>query len=75
MKAKMMNLKKQLPTDVIKSAYYSAQNRNDSGLECGFLLPEYQLQKRVSFADKSLMFIAPFLFWGYVEKSPPTNRP
>ncbi len=36
-----MNLKKQLPTDVIRSAYYAAKDRNDSGLECGFLLPEF----------------------------------
>lgn len=36
-----MNLKKQLPTDVIRSAYYSAKDRNDSGIECSFLVPKF----------------------------------
>lgn len=36
-----MKLSKQKPTDVIRAAFYSA--RNDSALECGYLLNEYLL--------------------------------
>lgn len=34
-----MNLKDELPTDVINAAFYSSKSRNDSDFEIGYLLP------------------------------------